>query len=177
MENKTDPPRIVSVSQHVAANVRQLRAKRRWSLAQLSERLHASGYPMSLKMLSKLETGERGISVDDAHALALVLDVTPEMLMMPSSMSEQKELAAAFEHWRRVWSEGMQRRSAVLDQTERAERDALERLRHVMGDDPAHQETVRALIEQMWGGVADDPDLARFPDATFRKIIGIEDEN
>ena len=172
MENTTDLPRITSVSQHVAANVRRMRAKHGWSLAQLSEQLSDSGYPMSLKMLSKLETGERGISVDDAHALALVLDATPETLMMPSSLSEQRELASALEHWRRACSEGMEARGAVAAKTRRAERDASNQVLHLMGDDPAHHETVRA---HLWELVKRDggADVSDWPDLFCELIAGM----
>ncbi|WP_018503083.1 helix-turn-helix domain-containing protein [Parafrankia discariae] len=62
----------------------QLRKARRLTLVQLSERLTDLGRPILPTGLSKIEHGERGLSVDDLVALAAALDVSPEQLIDPS---------------------------------------------------------------------------------------------
>ncbi len=76
-----------ATAHRVAANVRALRKGLGLDLAQLSVRLSEVGQPISLKALSKLETGQRRVDVDDLVALALALDVTPNRLLLTETAS------------------------------------------------------------------------------------------
>lgn len=65
----------------VAARIRATRKNRRWSLQRLSDALEFTGSALTPQQLSKAETGQRGVSIDELVDLAGVLDVTPEFLM------------------------------------------------------------------------------------------------
>lgn len=65
----------------VARNVRAIRERNGLTLAQLSEAMGRAGVPTSLATLSKLELGQRKVSVDDLEALAEALGVTVRSLL------------------------------------------------------------------------------------------------
>lgn len=69
MENRTSPEEVVS------RNVRRRRSERSWTLQEMSERLDAIGHPLSLKVLSRIENGDRGLGIDDLVAFSEVFDV------------------------------------------------------------------------------------------------------
>lgn len=72
------------ISDYLVANVKRLRADRRWSLAELSERMTDVGWPMLVSVLSRLERGERRVDVDDLFGLSLAFEVTPITLLLPT---------------------------------------------------------------------------------------------
>jgi transcriptional regulator with XRE-family HTH domain len=65
-------------AQLVAARIRTARTGRGWTLRDLSERLDHS---LSVGQLSKIETSQRGLSIDELAAIANELSITPEYLM------------------------------------------------------------------------------------------------
>ncbi|MEU0035502.1 helix-turn-helix transcriptional regulator [Streptomyces sp. NPDC006333] len=68
----------------VAANVRRIRDKvRGWSTYDLAGRLTKAGRPIAPSAISKIERGERQVTVDDLAALAVVLGVSPSALLLP----------------------------------------------------------------------------------------------
>jgi transcriptional regulator with XRE-family HTH domain len=67
----------------VAANVKSLRARRGLTVRDLSRRLGEIGSPMLPSTVSKLENGGRQVDADDLVALALVLGVSPNRLLLP----------------------------------------------------------------------------------------------
>lgn len=77
-------------AERVAANVRELRKARGLDLAGLAQRMSAVGQPIGLTGISKLETGERRVDVDDLVALAVALDVSPVRLLLPPTADETK---------------------------------------------------------------------------------------
>lgn len=72
-----------TVSDVVAANVARLRAYRGLTVRQLSEQLGQLSYPMLASGITKIEKGERKVTVADLVALALALDVSPVRLLLP----------------------------------------------------------------------------------------------
>jgi len=116
-----------SASGAVAANVRRLRSEQGWSLADLSEALEAVGHPMSIKVLSKMETGERGIGVDDLAAFMTVFHTPPRLLMLDPALAADQAVGAALEryldaleHWnqiRHLAKEGLDRELEALRET------------------------------------------------------------
>lgn len=93
----------------VAANIRRLRSARGISKAELSRRLDALGRPMSLDVLTKVESSTRAVDVDDLVALAVVFAVNPNALLLPFIASGDVEITAAgmvpaINAWR--WAEG-----------------------------------------------------------------------
>jgi transcriptional regulator with XRE-family HTH domain len=79
------------VGHTVAAQVHQIRERRRLSLQALSQRLAQLGRPILPSGLSKLEAGTRRVDVDDLVALADALETTPSVLLQASETDiEQK---------------------------------------------------------------------------------------
>jgi transcriptional regulator with XRE-family HTH domain len=80
----------------VAANVRRIRDEvRGWSTYELAGQLAKAGRPIAPSAVSKIERGERQVTVDDLLALAYVLRVTPNALLLPSTAEGAIELTAA----------------------------------------------------------------------------------
>lgn len=80
----------------VAANVRRLRDEvRGWSTYELAGQLAKAGRPIAPSAVSKIERGERQVTVDDLLALAYVLRVTPNALLLPCTAEGDVELTAA----------------------------------------------------------------------------------
>ena len=72
-----------------AVNVRQVRGERRLTLDDVRDRLTELGRPILKTGLSKIETGERRVDVDDLLALALALETTPNRLLLDASADDQ----------------------------------------------------------------------------------------
>jgi transcriptional regulator with XRE-family HTH domain len=71
--------------EHVARRVRELRRRRGLTAAQLAERLRQVGLDWDRSIVANLETGRRqAVSVEELLALALVLDVAPVHLLVPT---------------------------------------------------------------------------------------------
>lgn len=68
-------PGMGKPQENAAANIRRIRTEKGLSLDALAERLAGAGYPMAFNTLSRLETGNRRIDVDDLVAIASALDV------------------------------------------------------------------------------------------------------
>lgn len=93
----------------VAANVRRIREVRGWSTYELAGKLTKISRPIAPSAISKIERGERQVSVDDLMALALVLRVNPNALLLPDTAEGDVELTgsgtlAAGDVWE--WAEG-----------------------------------------------------------------------
>lgn len=74
---------------NVAVNVSLLRMKRGLSQQELSARLGKLGRPMLPSALSKIESHDRGVDVDDLVALAVALGVNPSRLLLPFAAWEE----------------------------------------------------------------------------------------
>lgn len=80
----------------VAANVRRIRDEvRGWSTYELAGKLSKAGRPIAPSAVSKIERGERQVTVDDLLALAFVLQVNPNALLLPATAEGDIELTAA----------------------------------------------------------------------------------
>jgi transcriptional regulator with XRE-family HTH domain len=76
----------MTISQIFARRIREEREQRGWSQAELSRRVTALGHPLDKDAMSKIERGERKVSLDDAVALAAALGVPlPALLFEPLS--------------------------------------------------------------------------------------------
>lgn len=76
-------------STHAAEAVVAVRRSRGLSKAELGRRLAELGRPMSKDVLLKIEQGKRRLDPDDLIALALALGVTPNRLLLPSTLVEE----------------------------------------------------------------------------------------
>ncbi len=107
----------------VAANLRRLREARGHSLRGLSDKMRQAGRPLSADAINKIENGRppadggpeagapvRRVDADDLVALAVVLNVAPNALLLPAIWSdEQVQLTedvsvTAKQAW--LWAEG-----------------------------------------------------------------------
>jgi 8-oxo-dGTP pyrophosphatase MutT (NUDIX family)/transcriptional regulator with XRE-family HTH domain len=71
------------VGGYVIANLATLRAERRLTYKDLSDRLAELGRPIPTLGLSRIEKGNRRVDADDLVALALALGVNPTALLLP----------------------------------------------------------------------------------------------
>jgi transcriptional regulator with XRE-family HTH domain len=71
----------------VARRVRELRDRRGWSAQELANRCADAGWPqLDRGVLANLENGRRrSVSIDEVLVLALVLDVAPVHLVVPTT--------------------------------------------------------------------------------------------
>lgn len=76
-------------TQHVAATVRHLRQESGIPTTALARRLAALGHPISQSGVTRLETGQRHITVDDLATLAAVLGVQPAELLPSGRVQEE----------------------------------------------------------------------------------------
>ncbi|MGW2126265.1 helix-turn-helix domain-containing protein [Streptomyces sp. NPDC001758] len=67
----------------VAANVRRVRKGRALTVYELADRLASGNHSIAASAISKIERGERQVTVDDLLALACALDVSPSALLLP----------------------------------------------------------------------------------------------
>jgi transcriptional regulator with XRE-family HTH domain len=63
--------------------LRDLRAARGMTQADLAVRMRATGNPMSMTAIQKVEAGQRGISLDEAFALTEALQGVPSYMLTP----------------------------------------------------------------------------------------------
>lgn len=79
MSEKKNP--LGPIGENVRANIQRLRAHRGMSYRELSDRLATVGRPIPALGLSRLESGNRRVDVDDLMAFAEVFGTTPAYLM------------------------------------------------------------------------------------------------
>jgi transcriptional regulator with XRE-family HTH domain len=69
------------VGHQVRQNVERLRVERRLTKKDLSDRTGAAGRTVPPLAIARIEAGTRRVDADDLSVLAMVLDVTPAMLL------------------------------------------------------------------------------------------------
>lgn len=105
-----EPKPVGVVGRRLAANLRVLR--KGVSTNQLSALLSEIGWPIRANGITRVEMGSRHVDVDDLLALAKVLGVSPNRLMMPLEIGEQpgqvvgNVLAADSDMW--SWATGFE---------------------------------------------------------------------
>lgn len=77
----------------VAAAVARHRDRMGWGYARLSRELTKAGRDIPSLGLSRIESGERRVDVDDLTALAVVFGVSPTTLLMPVATDEHPDSA------------------------------------------------------------------------------------
>ncbi|MFF2331815.1 MULTISPECIES: helix-turn-helix domain-containing protein [unclassified Streptomyces] len=104
------PLEIGEAGAHLAAAVASQRQARGWDQRHLAERVTATGRPMSLSVLGKVEAGARRVDIDDLVAIAAAFDVPPALLL-PGSDDE----AAPADPFAEAAQPGAVRRRVVED--------------------------------------------------------------
>lgn len=98
----------------VAANVLRLRKARSLSIYGLSGRLRSAGRPITPSAVSKIERGERQVTVDELMVIAVILEASPSALLLPMTDDPSAKVeitgagpVAADEAW--DWVDGRRR--------------------------------------------------------------------
>ncbi|MDP9693017.1 UNVERIFIED_ORG: transcriptional regulator with XRE-family HTH domain [Arthrobacter globiformis] len=76
----------------IRENIKRIREGRDMSWAQMSRFLERAGRPIAPLGLRRIEDGSRRVDVDDLMAIAVVLDVTPNDLLLPQAGSGMAEV-------------------------------------------------------------------------------------
>jgi transcriptional regulator with XRE-family HTH domain len=87
------------ISEVVGQAVRRRRTELEWTLATLAKELKERGYPLSVSALSRLEAGERGVSIDHAVALADALGVQITRLLARDDDDTAADLVRLINTW------------------------------------------------------------------------------
>jgi transcriptional regulator with XRE-family HTH domain len=69
------------VGERVAARLKEMRTNRGWSLADVERHMDGAGRSIPRSGISKIESGERRVDVDDLAAFCQVFDVLPSALL------------------------------------------------------------------------------------------------
>jgi transcriptional regulator with XRE-family HTH domain len=80
-------------TKRVAANMKRIRQRRGLSLRELSRQLAGMGQPILDTGLIRVESGERPLNADELVAVAAVLDVSPNLLLLPGPMTPMTSLS------------------------------------------------------------------------------------
>jgi transcriptional regulator with XRE-family HTH domain len=79
---------VVTAGIAFAERLKQVRTRKGWSQAALSERLNELGYPMNRVTLAKIETGgtrARNVTLEEVFAISYALGVSPLFMSVPYS--------------------------------------------------------------------------------------------
>lgn len=92
--------------------VRGVRTRKGWTSQQrLADRLGALGHEVDRTAVTRLETGKRGVSLDEAFAIAAALEVSPLSLMLPRAPEEPVAVAPRLTvttKAARAWAQGVE---------------------------------------------------------------------
>src|ERR1039457_2619992 len=80
-------------SEIFAVEVRATRERNGWAQQQLAPRLAALDCPIDRSTIAKIESGKRGISLDEAFAFAAALGVSPAALALPRGTATDVRVA------------------------------------------------------------------------------------
>lgn len=146
----------------VAGNVRDLRRGRGWTLEQLSAELDSAGHPLSLNVLSRIETMERGVRVQDLVALARVFGVSVDRLLAAPEVPEHfvqllQRLASYKQQVRRCAAEverssqDLELRQAELEEATEGLEGAKRWLRDMVSESGMPPEDLAQYVTDRWG--------------------------
>jgi transcriptional regulator with XRE-family HTH domain len=130
----TKTPAPQTPSSVVADRIKEVRARRGWSAADLAERCTALGMPeLNRSVIANIESQRRrGVTVDELFVFAVALDVAPVHLLVPVEVPDDQHFAVApaihlSAHQARSWIRGDEDtpdfvdRKAFLDEVPRDE--------------------------------------------------------
>ncbi|MHA6628153.1 helix-turn-helix domain-containing protein [Pseudonocardia sichuanensis] len=93
-----------TVAATVARNVAEMRDRRRMSVRAVSARMAELGHKMLPSVVSKIETGERKVTVTELVLFALVFGVGPLRLLLPADGDEVAFAPGRVVPWSSAWS-------------------------------------------------------------------------
>jgi transcriptional regulator with XRE-family HTH domain len=83
------PPEPKSPSEAAAEELRRVRTRKDWNQQQLADALRKLGAPIDRATISKIETGERRITLDEVFWFAFALGVSPHALILPRGLGSE----------------------------------------------------------------------------------------
>lgn len=96
------PALALQARKYAGDQVRRIRRRNDWTLAQVADALALSGYPMKVSVLSKLENGDRPIDVGELSAIYRILGAERPHLFPDGAQREldqlRQHLQNALEH-------------------------------------------------------------------------------
>jgi transcriptional regulator with XRE-family HTH domain len=163
----------MTISQTFTRRVREERERRGWSQAELSRRVAALGHKLDKDAMSKLEGGERRVTLDDGIALAAALDVPLHALLL-GEPDEEMELTPELRvrtPFVASWLAGAmaldpadvelyEEAGKLMDEARSAE-EAILRLAALRDLSERERKMTQAVIEMNLSGAADFERLAR----------------
>ncbi|MEU0239650.1 helix-turn-helix transcriptional regulator [Nocardiopsis sp. NPDC006198] len=78
---------------YVARNIRVLRTKRGKTTEALANELTDRGVPLQASAITRIEKGQRRVTVDELVAFAVLLDATPNALLLPVEVDRELPIA------------------------------------------------------------------------------------
>jgi transcriptional regulator with XRE-family HTH domain len=73
--------RILSIGDSFAERLREVRERKLWRQKDLARRLNELGFPLDRVAISKIESKQRSVKIDELAAIAFALDVSPNHLL------------------------------------------------------------------------------------------------
>ncbi|MFE6623251.1 helix-turn-helix domain-containing protein [Streptomyces sp. NPDC057740] len=93
------------VGDQVAENLARFRSASRKTTSDLAEHVSQLGVPMTASTVTKIETQQRRVTVDELVAFAAALNVSPVTLMLPASDEGRVPLADGLTaNWYNAWT-------------------------------------------------------------------------
>jgi transcriptional regulator with XRE-family HTH domain len=86
-----------SPRQVFARRLREARSRRGWEQADLAARLAEIGYDLGQPQVSRIERGQRNVTLEDVLAIAAALDCAPLHLIVPIRDEEDGEIPEGYE--------------------------------------------------------------------------------
>jgi transcriptional regulator with XRE-family HTH domain len=129
-----------SPSEAAAEELKRVRMRKGWNQQQLADRLYELGAPIDRATISKIETGDRRITLDEVFWFSYALGVTPTALILPRPFGSRVAVTptTSLETWQAVdWFRGSyvapgpeNESDEIFFQEERIEADAVAWQRH-----------------------------------------------
>ena len=86
--------------------VRAVRSRKDWSQQRLADEMELLGVPMDRSAVAKVETGARGVSIDEVFAFALALAASPTALLVPRAREASSIATRSWRVTRSGWRSG-----------------------------------------------------------------------
>jgi transcriptional regulator with XRE-family HTH domain len=163
-------------SEIFAVEVRTTRERKGWTQQQLADRLVELDCPIDRSTIAKIESGKRGISLDEAFAFAAALGVSPAALALPRGSDTDvrvapKRTVRGYQAHR--WLQG---RAPLLDDNERFYNDARPDFEASAFEySPWAHDLVKAVDALvLWLSEASHEQLWEFPDEIFKQLTSLQ---
>ena len=145
MANNLEPK---TASHRVGTNVRTLRTELKMTQAELADSMAKAKFPVHLNTISKIERGDREISVDELEAFARVFGVSTESLLEDAGDPESDRFRERVEVLVSVWREMKTHSDLVLAGIDRAKE-----LEEILRSESERRPDLRSLLDDALSAV------------------------